>query len=104
MSTLDHFAPDADVESQRWYKPEGDQKKPTMKQKTRYILTSRDRGKIQRDTAEKLIRLIEELAGELTRAVYNRASLASHVHQSKTEVQKIKRYVDTIFFDILEIA
>ena len=102
--TLDHLAPDSEVESQKWYKPEGIQKKPTMKQKTRYILTSRDRGKTQRDSAEKLIGLIEELAGELTRAVYNRASLASHVHQSKTEVQKIKRYVDTIFFDILEVG
>ena len=101
---LDHLAPDSEVELQKWYRPEVDQKKPTMKQKTRYILTSRDRGKTQRDTAEKLIGLIEELVGELTRAVYNRASLASHVHQSKTEVQKIKRYVDTIFFDILEVS
>jgi hypothetical protein len=102
--TLDHLAADSDVESQKWYKPEEGQKKPTMKQKTRYILTSRDRGKTQRDTADKLIGLIEELSGELARAVYNRASIASHVHQNKAEVQKIKRYVDTIFFDILEVA
>jgi hypothetical protein len=38
------------------------------------------------------------------RAVYNRASLATHVQQSKTEVRKIKRYVDTVLYDLLEIA
>jgi hypothetical protein len=102
--TLDHLAPDADVMAQNWYKPEEGQKLPTMKQKTRYILTSRERNKTQRDSAEKLLVLIEELSGEVMRAVYNRASLATHVSQSKGEVLKIKRYVDTMFFDLLEIG
>jgi hypothetical protein len=102
--TLDHLAPDADVKTQAWYKPEDDQKKPTMKQKTRYILMSRERNKTQRESAEKALGLVEELSGEVMRAVYNRAALATHVHQSKTEVQKIKRYVDTLLFDLLEIA
>lgn len=102
--TLDHLAPDADVEAQPWYKPEEGQKKPTMKQKARYILTSRERNKTQRDSAEKMLGVIEELSGEVMRAVYNRASLATHIHQSKREVQQIKRYVDTVLFDLLEIA
>jgi hypothetical protein len=102
--TLDHLAPDADVEAQAWYKPEDDQKKPTMKQKARYVLTSRQRNKTQRESAEKALRLVDELSGEIMRAVYNRASLATHVHESKTEVQKIRRYVDTVLFDLLEIA
>jgi hypothetical protein len=55
-------------------------------------------------SAEKMLGLIEELSGEVMRAVYNRASLATHVHQSKTEVRHIKRYVDTVLFDLLEIA
>ena len=102
--TLDQLAPDADVEAQEWYKPEKDQTKPTMKQKARYVLTSRERNKTQRDSAEKMLTLIEELSGEVMRAVYNRASLATHIHQSKREVQQIKRYVDTVLFDLLEIA
>jgi hypothetical protein len=101
--TLDHLAPDAAVEKQRWYKREEDQSKPTMKQKVRYILTSRERNKTQMASAEKMLGLIEELSGEAMRAVYNRASLATHVHQSKAEVHKIKRYVDTVLFDLLEI-
>jgi hypothetical protein len=75
-----------------------------MKQKVRYILTSRDRNRTQMKSAEKMVGLIEELSGEVMRAVYNRASLATHVHQSKTEVPQIKRYVDTVLFDLLEIA
>jgi hypothetical protein len=102
--TLDHLAPDADVERQRWYERETNQTKPTMKQKTRYILTSRGRNRTQTAAAEKMLGLIEELSGEVMRAVYNRASLATHVHQSKTEVRQIKRYLDTILFDLLEIA
>lgn len=102
--TLDHLAPDADVEAQGWYKPEEEQAKPTMKQKTRYILTSRERNKTQRVSAEKMLSVIEELSGEVMRAVYNRASLATHVQQSRSEVQQIKRYVDTVLFDLLEIA
>jgi DNA-binding XRE family transcriptional regulator len=102
--TLDHLAPDAEVEKQKWYKAEEGQTKPTMKQKARYILVSRAQNKTQRATAEKMFGLIEELSGEVMRAVYNRASLATHVHQSKNEVKQIKRYVDTVFFDLLEIA
>lgn len=102
--TLDHLAPDADVEAQGWYKPAQGQTQPTMKQKAGYILTSRGRNRTQRNAADKMLGLIQELSGEVTRAVYNRASLATHVHQSKVEVQKIKRYVDTVLFDLLEIA
>jgi len=102
--TLDHLAPDAEVEAQGWYKPDDKQTKPTMKQKTRYILTSRGRQKPQRVAAEKLTGLVEQLSGEVTRAVYDRASLATHVQQSKQEVQQVKRYVDTVLFDLLEIT
>jgi hypothetical protein len=102
--TLDHLAPDAEVEGQQWYKREDRQTRPTMKQKVRYILTSRGRNRTQMTSAEKMLGLIEELSGEVMRAVYNRASLATHVHQSKNEVRKIKRYVDTVLFDLLEIA
>jgi hypothetical protein len=102
--TLDQLAPDADVERQDWYRPEQGQTSPTMKQKTAHILISRERNKTQRGSAEKMLGLIEELSGEVMRAVYNRAALATHVHQSRAEVQRTKRYVDTMLFDLLEIA
>ena len=102
--TLDHLAPDVEVEKQQWYKSEEQQTKPTMKQKVRYVLASRGRNRTQIASAEKVVSLIEALSGEVMRAVYNRASLATHVHQSRTEVGQIKRYVDTVLLDLLEIG
>jgi hypothetical protein len=75
-----------------------------MKQKVRYVLNSRGKNKTQRETAEKSVVMTEELAGEVARAVYNNASLATHVQQSRTEVERIKRYVDTVLFDLLEVS
>lgn len=102
--TLDHLAPDNAVMAQPSFKLEEKQTKPTMKQKARYVLNSRGKNKTQRETAEKTIILTEELAGEIARAVYNNASLAAHVQQSKSEVIRIKRYVDTVLFDLLELG
>jgi hypothetical protein len=78
------------------------QTRPTQKQKVRHVLTSRGHNKTQ--PAEKLLSVVDELSGEVMRAVYSRASLATHVQTSKSEVRKIKRYVDTVFIDLLEIS
>ena len=102
--TLDHLASDEAVTAQAGFKLEFGQTKPTMKQKVVFVLTSRGRNKTQRVSAEKSLAVIEELSGEVLRAVYNRASLATHVQESRSEVQQIKRYVDTVLFDLLEIV
>ena len=101
--TLDHLAPDNDVSMQPGFKYEDGQKKPTMKQKVRYVMTSRGRSRSQRDVTERSVGGVEDLAGEIARATYNRASLATHVETTRSEVIRIKRYVDTVFFDLLEI-
>lgn len=100
---LDHLAPDAEVAKQPGFKPEEGQTRPTMKQKARFVLLSRGRGKTQTAVAEKAIGLIESLTGEVVRATYDRASLATHLETTRTEVLRIKRYLDTILFDLLEI-
>ncbi|MGD0695783.1 MAG: hypothetical protein ABSB82_13100 [Terriglobia bacterium] len=102
--TLDHLAPDVQVMKQPGYKLEQSQTKPTMKQKVRFVLSSRERRKTQTESAEKSVDLVESLTGDVTRAVYNRASLATHVESARTEVHRIKRYVDTVLFDLLEIS
>lgn len=102
--TLDLLAPDDDVTSQTGFVLEKGQTKPTMKQKTQYILSVRGRTKTKRLLAEKSVDLVDTLAGEITRALYNQASLATHVEASRADVLKIKRYVDTVFFDLLEIS
>lgn len=102
--TLDHLAPDAEVAKQPSFRYEDGQNRPTMKQKTRFVLTSRGRSTTQTAVAEKAINLVEDLAGEVVRATYNRASLATHLETTRAEVIRIKRYVDTVLFDLLEVA
>ncbi len=101
--TLDHLAPDAEVEEQSGFKYEDGQTRPTMKQKARFVLLSRGRSKTQAAVAEKTIGVVEGLGGEVVRAAYDRASLATHLETTRAEVIRIKRYVDTVLFDLLEI-
>jgi hypothetical protein len=101
---LDHLAPDGEVTGLLGFRLEDGQKGPTMKQKVRFILSARGRNKNQRDSAEKSASLVEELCGEITRAVYNRASVATHVQESLKEVRRLKRYVDTVLAELLEVG
>ena len=100
---LDHLAPDDAAMKQPGFKLEQGQTRPTIKQKVRFVLSSRGLKKTQQEVSEKSASLVDELSGEVARAIYNRASLATHVQESKREVGQIKRYVDTILFDLLEI-
>jgi hypothetical protein len=100
---LDHLAPDEDVTAQAGFKLEPNTVKPTMKQKVRFILKSRDRGKTTRELTEKSVDLLENLSGSVARAVYDRASLSTHTETTRTEVQRLRRYLDAVLYDILEI-
>lgn len=102
--TLDLLAPDTDVLKQSWYKQESDARGPTMRQKVRFILSSRGKTKAQQGVSEKSIELIEGLCGDVARAVYTSASLSTHVQTTKNEVLQMKRYLDAVLFDILEIG
>ncbi|KAB2968018.1 MAG: hypothetical protein F9K18_03460 [Thermoanaerobaculia bacterium] len=100
---LDHLAPDAEVMAQPGFNLEPDRKGPTMKQKVRFVLNSRGRKKAQREASEKAVVLVEERSAEVARAVYDRASVATHIQEAKREVEQVKRFVDTVLCDLLEI-
>lgn len=101
--TLHHLAPDEDVQAQEGFQFEQGLTKPTMKQRVRFVLSAREANQTRRRTAERSIELVESLSGDITRAVYTRASLSTHVETTRQEVQQIKRYVATILYDLLEI-
>ncbi|MCG3178331.1 MAG: hypothetical protein BIFFINMI_00658 [Phycisphaerae bacterium] len=101
---LDHLAPDVQVTSQASFKLEDGQKKPTMKQKVRFILASRGKNKTQTSPAENSTSLVEDRVGALARSVYDRSSLSTHVGTTKQEVQQVKAYVDVVLTELLEIA
>lgn len=101
--TLDHLAPDDAVLSQEGFTLEPNQTKPTMRQKVRFVMKSRELGDTARATTEKAVNSIESTVGELTRAVYNLGSLATHTSASRNEVSRLKRYVETVLMDLLEL-
>jgi hypothetical protein len=74
-----------------------------MKQKVRFVFRSREQGSTSGALAEHSLTLIENVYADVARAFYNRASLSTHVQTSKKEVQKLKRYIDTVLCDLLEI-
>lgn len=101
--TLDYLAPDDEITKEPNFQFEPKQTKPTMKQKVRFILKSRGYGDSKRTPTEKTTELIDELFGQITRAIYDRASLATHKKTEKDEVEKIKRFVDVVLFELLAL-
>ncbi len=100
---LDHLAPDKEVLAQQGFKLEDGQKKPTMKQKARFILRARGQAATAVKAPEDAVSTVEEKFGGLARSVYERSSISSHVTTSKGEVIQIKMYVDTVLAELLEI-
>jgi hypothetical protein len=101
--TLDHLAPDGDVMAAPGFKLERDRTGPTQKQKVRFILRSRRVPEGARKTPEESVSLIEKLTGSLTRASYDRGSLATHVASTENEVRQLKMYVDSVLAELLQV-
>jgi hypothetical protein len=100
---LDHFAPDAQVMKAPGFALEKDRKGPTMSQKARFILKSRETPhgamKSTQDAADR----IEEGTAALARSVYDRGSMTSHRTTTRDEVKRLKLYVDALLTDLLAI-
>lgn len=106
--TLDYLAPDDDVEASKGFKFEKDSKrnlfsKPTMKQKTRFILKSRGRTKTAIKTPETAVSMVEEMVAAFTRSIYVRGSLSTHKIAKKPEVMELKGYTESVLCELLEI-
>lgn len=99
---LDHLAPDAAV-MKSGIKLEPGQTKPTMKQKTAFILKARGVNETQRKTARDATDAVEGAVGSLARSVYDRGSLSTHVETTRQEVMTFKGYADAVLAELLEI-
>jgi hypothetical protein len=100
---LDHLAPDKEVMAQQGFKLEDGQKKPTMKQKARFILRARGQPATAVRVPEDAVSTVDEKIGGLARSVYERSSISSHLSTSKAEVTQVKMYVETVLAELLEI-
>lgn len=101
--TLDHLAPDSEVTSASGYIQEKNRYGPTMKQKVRFILKARGQSKSSSEVPEQTTTTIDEMVGTLTRSIYDRSSVATHVALERKTVIQIRRYVVAILHDILEL-
>lgn len=105
---LNHFAPDAEVEAQANFSFERGQKKPTRTQKMKFILSSRNQSSAQIEPAKKATRFLDvqtEILSLIPNAVYSAGSDSAHAdpRELKREVLSLKRYLDAVLCDILEI-
>jgi hypothetical protein len=101
--TLDHLAPDVDVESAAGYKVEPDARGPTMKQKVRFILRSRGMSKGTAAPAENAADAVEEAIGAFVRSVYTRSSVSTHTPTNKEEVLRVLDFVRVVLSELLEV-
>jgi hypothetical protein len=100
---LDHLAPDAEIMKAPGFKLEKDRPKPTMKQKVRFIFKARERSATESGAPEDAVSTIDALVADMTRSTYDRGSLSAHTERGKKSVEQLKRYVDVIFHDLLEL-
>lgn len=98
---LDRLAPDKEL-AKAGIAVETGEKGYTQKQKVRYILRSRQLAKTAIQAPQDAVALIDELTASLARSTYQRSAVATHVAMTKREVQRMKRYVDTVLADVLE--
>jgi hypothetical protein len=101
--TLDHLAPDKEVEAIVGYKPVKEAAGPTMKQKVRFILMKRGLSKSLTETSENAAELVESGVGLFVRSIYTRSSISTHTSTGKSEVVNIRNYVRVALCELLEI-
>jgi len=101
--TLDHLAPDDAVMAQPGFKLEGDQKKPTMRQKALFILRARGMAKTALEAPRDAVGIIEGSTSSLARSAYSRSALSTHVAQTGAEVRQFKMYLDSVLSDLLQL-
>ena len=100
---LDQLAPDEKVLKAPGFKLERDRTKRTMKQKVRFIFKDQQRSLTESGPAENAVDAIAETIASMARSTYERGSMSGHTEQTKTEVLKVKRYVEAVLHDILEV-
>lgn len=101
--TLDVLAPDANVVASPGFKLEGDAKRPTMKQKVRYVLKSRGMASGAMETPESAVVGVEEFVGGLTRSVYTRSSVSTHTATTRAEASRVLAWVRLVICELIEI-
>lgn len=100
---IDHLAPDQKVQSAPNFQLEDGQRGPTQKQKVRYILKARRSSSSAVTVAGASLDTVEEAVAALARSTYQRGSVSAHVSGTSKEIRSLKRYVDALLAELLEV-
>lgn len=98
---LDHLAPDESVMKSDGFKLEAGQRGPTMRQKARFVLASRDLPASVQKPAEEAADVVDESIARFVRSTYSRGSASTHSAQNRLDVEKLKTYVDAVLTELL---
>jgi len=102
---LDRFASPVDMEKAgiRKEKNQRGDETYTMKQKVRFILKNREYNTTESTVPENAVNLVEEVIASMTRSTYDRGSLSAHQERGNKECQQLKRYVDVVLHELLQL-
>lgn len=100
---LDALAPDVEVEKESGYKPEPDMKRPSMRQKAKYILKGRGMVSNQINVSETTIGHVENAVSAITRSVYVRSNISTHTPTNRDEVARLHGWVRLVMCDLLSL-
>jgi hypothetical protein len=101
---IDHLAPDDQVSVAAGFQLEAGQNRPTQKQKVRYILRARRSSSAAVTVAQASLDTVEEAVATLARSTYRRGSVSTHVGSTGREIKSLKRYVDALLGELLEVS
>jgi hypothetical protein len=100
---IDHLAPDDKVLGSPGFQLEEGRTLPTQKQKVRFILRARKSNSTSVAVAEGSLNTVDESVASLARSTYTRGSASVHATTDASEIRKLKRYVDALLAELLEI-
>jgi hypothetical protein len=75
----------------------------TMKQKVRFTFKNREQNATESSVPENAVNIVEEVIASMTRSTYDRGSLSAHQELGRKACEQLKRYVDVVLHDLLEI-
>jgi hypothetical protein len=101
---LDTLAPDEDVTNSKGFQLEAGAKRPTMRQKVRFVLAARQLSRAQTKPAEEAVDAVEDAVGRLARAAYDRASAGVHTTVGIEEAKRVKKWVTLVLEELLEVG
>jgi hypothetical protein len=100
---IDYLAPDGKVLGSPGFQLEQGRTLPTQKQKVRFILRARKSNSTFVAVAEGSLNTVDESIAALARSTYTRGSASTHATTDASEIRKLKRYVDALLAELLEI-